>query len=237
MASQLSPHIKLPPTTCTYMYIQVYAQNACLSFSQLDECCPLYNIVQSDLGKLSRIHFKAMLRLLQEGIIQSSPPSSSQTQAAAQITQGQKQSPSSVHPTKPASTASRSQPTAVSSSQSQASSSLPPSSLSHSAQYPTSSSPPPPPLPGASSRSTPLYHTAGTAHVPTYPSSSHPQHSLSQPLPPPPPAPSGGTTYHRSYAAVAGTSVAPVASTEQAPAVTSATGGQFYSRRTGAYNY
>ena len=204
---------------------------ACL-FLNLTSVAYLYIIVQSDLGKLSRIHFQAMLRLLQEGIIQSSPPSASQPQAAAQITQGQKQPPSSVHLT---STASRSQSTAVSSSQSQASSSLPPSSLSHSAQYPTSSSLPPPP-PGASSRSTPLYHTAGTAHVPTYPSSAHPQHSLSQPLPPPP-ASSGGTTYHRSYAAVAGTSVGQVASTEQAPAVTSATGGQFYNRRTGAYNY
>lgn len=45
--------------------------------------------VQSDVGKISRIHFQAMFRMLQEGTIQSPSSSSSSKQSTSQRTQGQ----------------------------------------------------------------------------------------------------------------------------------------------------
>lgn len=190
----------------------------------------MLNTVQSDVGKISRIHFQAMLRMLQEGTIQT--PSSSSFPAKHSTTQGTHTQGRPLSATTPAEHMKSTQAVTVQPSNSPAilppiSSTLP-SQPDRSAPIQTSIAPRP--------IFTPMQptHSSGLSAAPTYPSQAQPYHTATQVQPPsvaniyphqPVPTPvSGGS----------GPSIpAPSSMEPQAPS-----GGMFYSRRMGgSYNY
>lgn len=184
-------------------------------------------LVQSDLGKISRIHFQAMQRMLQEDIIHlpsSLPPKHQQsTEHPVQHTHKQERyfSPgpakAGLLPAEPSSTKSLTSGANISATHPSFSPTVVPSSstpLSQPAALFHSN---------VASRSgfTPPHYSSGVSPTPSYPAQPH-RHML------PATQPSSGTT---------STSVAPPSSMA-AHVISSSSGGQFYSRRMGgSYNY
>lgn len=192
--------------------------------------------VQSDVGKISRIHFQAMLRMLQEGTIQIPSSSSSSSvpskQSTTQRTHGQGRPLSATTPAEPRGHSSMKQTQASTLQPSTTPAVLPstlPSQPDRSAPIQTSVAPRPIFTP---MQPTTYSHSSGSGAAPTYPPQAQSYHTATQPpsaanfyphQPVPTPISGGGTT-----SVPAQSSMEP-----QAPS-----GGLFYSRRMGgSYNY
>ena len=183
------------------------------------------------MGKISRIHFQAMLRMLQEGTIQTPSSSFPTKQSTTQRTHTQGRPLSATTPAEHSSM-KPTQATAVQPSNSPAilppiSSTLP-SQPEHSAPIQTSIAPRP--------IFTPMQptHSSGLSAAPTYPSQAQPYHTATQVQ-----APSAANYYPHQpvptpVSGGSGPSIPASSSMEpQAPS-----GGLFYSRRMGgSYNY